>query len=161
MCGRRCSWARSPPFLLKTPDNPAGVEGSVFEGIKKGIAADRLAFLSGFLADFYNTDALGGKLVSDQVVQNSWNIAAGASAKGTLACVSAWTTDFRDAVSRVDVPSLIVHGDADRILPITATAIPLQKMIRGSHLVTIEGGPHGIAWTHADRLNTELVKFLA
>jgi non-heme chloroperoxidase len=95
------------------------------------------------------------------VVQNSWNIAAGASPHGTLACVSAWTTDFRAAVSRVDVPTLIVHGDADRLLPIAATAIPLSKMIRGARLAVIEGGPHSPAWTHADRLNSELVQFLA
>jgi non-heme chloroperoxidase len=150
-----------PPFMLKTPDNPTGADASLFEGIKQAIAADRLAYLSVFLADFYNVDVLGGRLVSEQVVQNSWNIAAGASPQGTLACVSAWTTDFRAAVSRVDVPTLIVHGDADRILPIAATAIPLSKMIRGARLAVVEGAPHGLAWTHADRLNWELVQFLA
>jgi non-heme chloroperoxidase len=149
-----------PPFLLKTADNPTGVDGSVFEGIKQAIAADRLAFLSVFLANFYNTDVLGGKLVSDQVVQNSWNIAAAASPIGTLTCVSAWLTDFRSTVSRIDVPSLILHGDQDRILPIDATAIPLSKMIEGARLVVIEGAPHGMAWTHADRLNVELLQFL-
>ncbi len=149
-----------PPFLLKTADNPDGADGSLFETIKKAIAADRLAYLSSFLANFYNVDELGGKLVSDQVVQFSWNIAAGASPKGTLDCVSAWLTDFRSALSRVDVPTLIIHGDADRILPITATAIPLSKRIKGARLVVVEGGPHGIAWTHADRVNRELVDFV-
>jgi non-heme chloroperoxidase len=150
-----------PPYLLKTPDTPDGLEQSVLDGIKKGIVADRLAYITTFLANVYNTDVLGGKLVSDQVVQNSWNIAAGASPKGTLDSVSAWTTDFRAAVSRVDVPTLIVHGDQDRILPIAGTAIPLSKMINGARLVVIEGGPHGIPWTHADRLNSELLNFLA
>src|SRR5581483_908946 len=131
-----------PPFLLKTADNPDGADGSLFETIKKAIAADRLAYLSSFLANFYNVDELGGKLVSEQVVQFSWNIAAGASPKGTLDCVSAWLTDFRSALSRVDVPTLIIHGDADRILPITATAIPLSKRIKGARLVVVEGGPH-------------------
>ncbi len=149
-----------PPFLLKTADNPDGADGSLFETIKKAIAADRLAYLSSFLANFYNVDELGGKLVSEQVVQFSWNIAAGASPKGTLDCVSAWLTDFRSALSRVDVPTLIIHGDADRILPITATAIPLSKRIKGARLVVVEGGPHGIAWTHADRVNRELVDFV-
>jgi pimeloyl-ACP methyl ester carboxylesterase len=109
------------PFLLKTTDNPEGVDGSVFEEIKKAIATDRPAFLSTFLANFYNVDALGGKRISDQVVQYSWNIAVGASAKGTLDCVPAWGTDFRNDLSRINVPTLVIHGDADRILPIAAT----------------------------------------
>jgi pimeloyl-ACP methyl ester carboxylesterase len=148
-----------PPFLLKTADNPNGVEASVFEGIKRAIAADRLAYLPEFLANFYNFDVFGGKLVSNQVVQYNWNVGAGASPKGTLDCVSAWLTDFRKSLSRVNVPSLIIHGNADRILPIASTAIPLSKMIKGARLVVIEGGPHGIAWTHAEQVNSELVNF--
>ena len=149
-----------PPFLPKAADNPTGVDGSVFEGIKRAIAADRLAFLSTFFQDFYNVDVLGGTLVSDHVVQHSWNVAAGASAKGTLDCVSAWLTDFRKDISKIDVPTLIIHGDADRILPIAATGLPLSKGIRGARLVVVEGGPHGITWTHAEQVNAELVKFL-
>lgn len=150
-----------PPYLLKTPDNATGVDGSVFEGMEKAIVADRLAFLTTFFRDFYNSDVLGGKLISDQAFHNSWIIAAGASPTGTLNSVPAWLTDFRQAVSRIDIPSLIIHGDADRILPINATAIPLSKMIKGTKFVPIEGGPHGIPWTHADRVNSELLKFLA
>jgi non-heme chloroperoxidase len=149
-----------PPFLLKTADNSGGVDGSVFEGIKQGIVADRPAFLTAFLKNFYNVDVLGGRLISDEAVQASWNVAVGASAKGTLDCVSAWLTDFRGDLARVDVPSLIIHGDADRILPIGVTAIPLSKSIEGARLVTVEGGPHGILWTHAGTVNAELVKFL-
>jgi non-heme chloroperoxidase len=149
-----------PPFLLKTSDNPDGVDGAVFEGIKKAIAQDRLAFIPSFLANFYNLDELLGKRVSEQVVQYNWNIAAGASPKGTLDCVSAWLTDFRKGLSRVDVPSLIIHGDADRILPIASTAIPLSKMIKGARLAVIKGGPHGIAWTHWEEVNSELLNFL-
>ncbi len=149
-----------PPFLLKTPDNPEGVDGSVFEGIKKAIAADRPAFLSGFFADFYNVDVLGGKGISDQVVQYSWNVGVGASAKGSLACVSAWLTDFRKDLSRIDVPTLVIHGDSDRILPIAATGARTNKAITGSRLVVVEGGPHGLTWTHADKVNPELVDFV-
>jgi non-heme chloroperoxidase len=149
-----------PPFLLKTADNPSGVDGSVFEGIKQGIAADRPAFLAAFLRNFYNVDVLGGTLISDEAVRASWTVAVGASAKGTLDCVSAWLTDFRGDLTRVTVPSLIIHGDADRILPIEATAIPLSKSLEDVRLVTIEGGPHGILWTHASRVNAELVGFL-
>jgi len=152
--------AAVPPFLLKTPDNPAGVDGSVFDGIKKAIVADRPAFLSKFLADFYNVDTLGGKRISDAVVRLSWNIAATASPKGTLDCVSAWGTDFRADLQRIDVPTLVVHGDADRILPLAATGTPTQQAVKGSRLVVVKDGPHGLNWTHAEEVNRELLKFV-
>src|SRR6266481_6213891 len=106
-----------PPFLLKTADNPEGVDGSVFEGIKKAVAADRYAFFTEFFKNFYNTDLLLGKRVSEQTVQASWNIAVGSSATASLACVPTWHEDFRQDLTRVDVPALLIHGDADRILP--------------------------------------------
>ncbi|MCY0918419.1 isochorismatase family protein [Streptomyces sp. H27-G5] len=84
-----------PPFLLKTEDNPGGVDAGVFRGIEEAIRADRFAFLTAFLADFYNVDVLGGERISEEAVRASWNVAAGASAKGTLDCVQAWLTDFR------------------------------------------------------------------
>jgi non-heme chloroperoxidase len=149
-----------PPFLLKTPDNPEGVDGGVFDGIKKGIAADRPAFLSQFLSDFYNVDVLGGKLISDQAVQLSWNIAAGASPQGTLDCVSAWLTDFRNDLKQIDVPTLVIHGDSDRILSLSATAKRTAEFVKGSKLVVVEGGPHGLTWTHAEKINRELLDFL-
>jgi len=152
--------AAVPPFLLKTPDNPAGVDGSVFDGIKKSIVADRPAFLSAFLANFYNVDVLGGKRISDQVVQYSWHVAAGASPKGTLDCVTAWYTDFRKDLQRIDVPTLVIHGDGDRILPIEATGKLTQKAVKGSRLLVVKDGPHGLNWTHADQVNPELVAFL-
>ena len=149
-----------PPFLLKTADNPEGVDGGVFEGIKKAVAADRPAFLSAFLADFYNFDLLGGKLISDQVVQYNWNVGASASAKATFDCVSEWGTDFRKDLSSIDVPVLVIHGDADRILPIAATGIRTHKAVNGARMVVVNGGPHGLIWTHAEKVNSELVKFL-
>jgi non-heme chloroperoxidase len=152
--------AAVPPFLLKTPDNPEGIDGGVFEGIKKAIAADRPAFLSKFLSDFYNVDDLGGTRISDEVVRLSWNIAAGASPTGTLECVSAWVTDFRHDLSRIDVPTLVVHGDADRILPFAATAKRTNALVKGSQLVTVDGGPHGLNWTHAEEVNRALLDFL-
>ncbi|MEV6261478.1 alpha/beta hydrolase [Streptomyces sp. NPDC051784] len=150
-----------PPFLLKTDDNPTGVDAGVFKGIEEAIVADRFAFMTDFLADFYNVDVLGGDRISDQAVQASWNVAAGASAKGTLDCVQAWLTDFRDDLPAFDIPTLIVHGDADRTLPIGATAIPLSKSIAGAELTVIPGGPHGLLWTHADEVNAALLAFLA
>ena len=152
--------AAIPPYLLKTADNPTGVDGSVFEGIKAGIAKDRPAFLAAFLSDFYNVDVLGGDRISDEVVRLSWNVAAGASAKGTLDCVQAWLTDFRGDLARIDVPTLVVHGDADRILPMEATGTQTHAAVKGSRLVVVEGGPHGLNWTHADRVNRELLDFL-
>lgn len=149
-----------PPYLLKAKDNPEGVDGSVFDGFKKAIEADRLALLSKFLSDFYNVDVLMGKKVSEEVVRQSWNIAAGASPKGTLDCVSAWLTDFREDLKRIDVPTLIIHGDADRIVPFSASGKRMPEIIKGSRLVVIKGGPHGLNWTHAEEVNRELLDFL-
>ena len=149
-----------PPFLLKTKDNPGGVDGSVFDGIKKGIAADRLAFLSAFFTNFYNVDVLKGKLISEEVVRQSWNIASLASPTGTLDCVSAWLTDFRKDLARIDVPTLVIHGDADRILPVAATGKRTHELVKGSKLVVVEGGPHGLTWTHAEKVNRALLNFL-
>jgi non-heme chloroperoxidase len=149
-----------PPFLLKTPDNPEGVDGSVFEGIEKAVTADRYAFFTEFFKDFYNTDLLLGKRVSEQAVQASWNLAAGASATASLACVPTWYEDFRQDVARIDVPTLVLHGDADRILPIAASGIRTAKLIKGARLVVVKDGPHCITWTHAQEVNTELVNFL-
>jgi len=107
---------------------PRGWTELFFEGIKKGIAADRLAFLSQFPLEFLQRRRFcAGKQISDQAVQLSWNIAAGASPKGTLDCVSAWLTDFRNDLKKIDVPTLVVHGDADRILPLAATGKRTQE----------------------------------
>jgi len=149
-----------PPFLLKTPDNPEGVDSSVFDGIKKAVIADRPAFLSGFFSNFYNVDLLKGKKISDEVVRLSWNIGAGASPQGTLDCVSAWLIDFREDLKRIDIPVLIMHGDADRIVPFAASGKRMPDFIKGSRLVVIKGAPHGMNWTHAEELNRELLNFL-
>jgi non-heme chloroperoxidase len=150
-----------PPLLLKTEDNPAGVDGSVFDGIVDAIKADRLAYLTAFYADFYNLDDYLGKRISDEVVRDSWNVAAGASAVGTVSCPPTWITDFRRDLPKIDVPTLVVHGDADRILPIDVTARRLPALIADCRLVEIEGAPHGMLWTHAAEVNEQLLKFLA
>jgi non-heme chloroperoxidase len=149
-----------PPFLLKTPDNPEGVDASVFDEMVAAIKKDRLAYLSTFLAAFYNVDVLMGDRVSEEVVRDSWNIAAGASPIGTAPSLAAGGTDFRDDLSRIDVPTLVIHGDADRILPIEATGMRTHKAIRGSQFVVVKGGPHGLCWTHAEQVNRELLRFL-
>jgi non-heme chloroperoxidase len=149
-----------PPFLLKTPDNAEGVDGSVFEGLEKAVAADRYAFFTEFFKNFYNTDLLLNKRVSEQAVQASWNLAAGASATASLACVPTWHEDFRKDLSKIDVPTLVLHGDADRILPITASGLRTAKLIKGARLSVVKDGPHCITWTHPEIVNPELVAFL-
>jgi non-heme chloroperoxidase len=149
------------PYLVKAADNPEGVDRSVFEGIKTAIQADRPALLMEFLKNFYNYDVTGGKLVSERVLEANWNVAASASAIGTLTCVDAWIEDFRQDISRNTVPTLILHGDADRILPADATSRRQAKLIKNVRFVELKGGPHGVLWTHAEEVNSELVKFLA
>ena len=114
-----------------------------------------------FLRNFYNYDVTGGKLVSERVLEDNWNVAAGASSIGTLACVDCWIEDFRKDLPKNKVPTLILHGDADRILPPDATSRRQAKMIKNVKLVELSGGPHGVLWTHADQINKELVDFLA
>ncbi|TLX99887.1 MAG: alpha/beta hydrolase [Thaumarchaeota archaeon] len=152
--------ASVPPFLLKTPDNPKGLDSSVFDGIQKAIAADRYAFFTEFFKNFYNTDLLLGKRVSEQVVQSSWSVAAGASATASLACVPTWHEDFRKDLSRIDVPTLVIHGDADRIVPFPASGQLTAKLVRGARLVWVKDGPHCIIWTHSDEVNAALLDFL-
>lgn len=149
------------PYLIKASDNPEGVDPSVFEGIRAAITKDRPAFLMEFLRTFYNWDATGGKLISERVLEDNWNVAAGASPIGVLACVRAWVEDFRQDIPRNTVPTLIVHGDADRILPPDATSRRLAKMLPNAKFVEIEGAPHGLLWTHAEAVNSALVNFLA
>jgi non-heme chloroperoxidase len=148
------------PYLVKAGDNPEGVDPSVFEGLKNAIRADRPATVFEFLKNFYNYDVTGGTLVSDHVLEDNWNVAAGASPIGTLRCVDAWVEDFRKDIEKNTVPTLIIHGDADRILPPDATSRRQAKLIKHVKFAEIAGGPHGLCWTHADRVNAELVPFV-
>ncbi|MFF4692581.1 alpha/beta fold hydrolase [Streptomyces sp. NPDC001307] len=150
-----------PPFLLKTDDNPEGVDASVFEGIKAAVLKDRPAYFKDFLDNFYNVDMYAGTRISDQAWQNSFNVAVAASAWAAYACVDTWLTDFRADLPKIDVPTLLVHGDADRILPYENTAKRLPGLIKDLTFVTVEGGPHNIAWTHPEEVNTALLDFLA
>src|SRR5438093_11986760 len=148
-----------PPFLLKTPDNPEGVDNAVFDGIQKAIVADRYMFFTEFFKNFYNTDVFLGKRVSEQAVQAGWNLAAGASATASLACVPTWHEDFRQDLKRVDVPTLVIHGDADRIVPFTASGHRTAKLIKGARLFVVKDGPHCVTWTHVDEVNSQLMNF--
>jgi pimeloyl-ACP methyl ester carboxylesterase len=149
------------PYLVKAPDNLEGVDWSVFEGIKAAIRADRPAFLMDFLRNFYNYDVTAGRLVSERVLEDNWNVAAGASAAGTVQCVDAWIEDFRKDVAENALHTLILHGDADRILPPDAASRRQARMLKNCRFVELKGGPHGILWTHAEQVNAELLRFLA
>jgi non-heme chloroperoxidase len=148
------------PFLLKTDDNPTGVDQAVFDGILAAVTADRYAYFDDFYANFYNTDEnLGGRL-SEAALRASWNVAAGASAHASVAAVPTWITDFRADIAAIDVPALILHGTADRILPIDATARPFRQMLPQATYVEVEGAPHGLLWTHADEVTKALLNFI-
>lgn len=148
------------PFLLKTADNDEGVEESVFAGIQQAILQDRPSFLSVFLDKFYSADVLKGKRISEEAIRLSWQIAAAASPFATHDCVRSWLTDFRGDLSRIRIPTLVIHGDDDRTLPLSATGGRMSRFAEGSRLVTIPGGPHGLNWTHATEVNRALLEFL-
>ena len=149
-----------PPYLLKTADNPDGVDKSLFDGLQQAIAADRYAFFSEFFKNFFNTDVWMGKRISEQAVQANWNVAAFASATASYTCVPTWYEDFRNDVARIDVPTLIIHGDADRVVPFAASGQKTARMIKGAKLAVVKDGPHAVGWTHAEQVNAELVAFL-
>jgi pimeloyl-ACP methyl ester carboxylesterase len=136
------------------------VDPAVFQGLEQAIVADRYSFFTEFFKNFYNADKLLGKRVSEEAIRAGWNLAASASATASLACVATWQEDFRQDVSRIDIPTLVIHGDEDRIVPFAAAGQRTAKLIKGARLVVIKGGPHNIAWTHADEVNSALMSFL-
>jgi non-heme chloroperoxidase len=133
----------------------------VFEDIKAAIVKDRYAYFKDFLDNFYNVDVLAPDRISDQAWQASFNVAVGSSPHATYDCVNTWLTDFRDDLPKIDVPTLVVHGTEDRVLPFEATAARLHKLIADVTVVRVEGGPHNIGWTHPDEVNRALLGFLA
>ncbi|MEV1077974.1 alpha/beta hydrolase [Streptomyces sp. NPDC050211] len=149
------------PYLLKTEDNPTGIDGEVFEGILSAVTQDRYAYFTDFYQAFYNLDENLGTRISEDVVRANWNTAAGASAYASRAAVPTWTTDFRADLPKIDVPALILHGTADRILPIEATGEPFHAALPEAEYVIVEGAPHGLLWTHAEEVNNALLAFLA
>jgi non-heme chloroperoxidase len=149
-----------PPFLLEADDNPDGLPGSLFEGFVQSAKDDTPAWMKGFLDNFFNMDQYAGKLVSPEEFASSLNIALGASAIAAVACIPTWETDFRGDLPKIDVPILVIQGDADRILPFPKTGQRLPDLIDDCELVAIEGGPHAISWTHADQVNDALLQFV-
>ncbi|HSU19670.1 MAG TPA: alpha/beta hydrolase, partial [Acidobacteriaceae bacterium] len=109
--------------------------------------------------NFFNVDALGDR-VSAADVHANFNVAALSSYQAMLNCVDAWLEDFREDIKEIKVPTLVIHGDSDRILPLEATGARTAKLIPGAKLHVIKGGPHGLNWTHATEVNTALLEFL-
>jgi len=149
-----------PPFLLQAGDNPDGVPQALFDGFATAARADTPAWMKGFLENFYNYAALAGTLVSEQAFQASWNLAVTASATAAVACIGTWATDFRADLPGIDVPVLVIQGDADQVLPLGKTGQKLPALLKDARLVVVEGGPHAIPWTHAAQVNNALLDFL-
>ncbi|MFF3940556.1 alpha/beta fold hydrolase [Streptomyces phaeofaciens] len=150
------------PFLLITDDNPDGAAPlSFFQGVSEAARKDRYAFFSDFYSDFFNLDENLGTRVSEGAVRNAWNVAAGSGAIASAAAPLAWPTDFRADIPKIDVPALIVHGTADRTLPIDATGRRFAKALPAAQYTEIEGAPHGLLTTHTAEVNEILLDFLA
>jgi peroxiredoxin len=149
------------PFLLKNDDNPDGAgPQEFFDGIAASVREDRYAFLTGFFKDFYNLDENLGSRISQEAVDASVLTANRAGNAAIAAAPLTWPTDFRGDIEKVDVPALIVHGTADNILPIDATARRFKDLLPDATYVEIEGAPHGMLWTHAAEVNAALLEFL-
>jgi non-heme chloroperoxidase len=152
------------PFLVQADDNPEGVPQEVFDGIVDAARSDRYAWFTEFYRNFYNLDETLGERISQEVVTASWNTATKSAPVAAYAVVPTWIEDFRadvDAVRRAGKPTLILHGTADRILPIDVTGRRLRDLLPDADYVEIEGAPHGLLWTHAEDVNEALATFVA
>jgi non-heme chloroperoxidase len=150
------------PFLLKTEDNPSGaMSQDDVDGFLDTIKADRYAFFTGFLENFYRTDENLGTRISEEALRNSWQLATNISPYASVWSVATWYTDWRAEIDKVDVPTLIMHGTGDVNVPIDITSRVLAKMLPNSTYIEIEDAPHGMLWTHGDEINKALLDFLA
>ena len=153
--------AAVPPYLYKSDDNPdGGLDDATIEAFEGGVTADRIAFLEDFTTNFFSAN--GELKTSEDQRLYAKSIAAGASPKGTLDCIAAFgRTDFREDVAAVSVPTLVIHGDADAVVPFEVSGKRSSESIKDSELVVIEGGPHAINATHPAAFNKALLEFLA
>jgi pimeloyl-ACP methyl ester carboxylesterase len=151
------------PFLVARDDNPEGLPQEAFDGIEAAARGDRYAWYTQFFSDFYNLNENLGERISQEAVTASWNVATSSAPVAAYAVVSSWIEDFRadvEAVRESGKPALILHGTADNILPIDATARRFRTLLPDAEYVEVEGAPHGLLWTHADEVNAALRKFL-
>ena len=152
------------PFLVQREDNPEGLPQEAFDGIATAARADRYAWFTQFYRDFYNLEETLGSRISEDVVRANWNTATASAPVAAYAVVSSWIEDFRPdvvAVRDAGLPTLILHGTADNILPIDATARRFRDLVPAAEYVEIEGAPHGLLWTHAEEVNETLLRFVA
>jgi non-heme chloroperoxidase len=148
------------PSFAKSDDNPSGVDPAGVAAVQQAILGDRFAWLSGLIGDFLNLDEYLGKRVSEDAVRALWNAGAEASPEATWACPRGWLDDFSTDITRIDVPTLILHGTADRILPLDGQGRRLHAALPHARYVEIDGAPHLMALSHADEVNRELLAFL-
>jgi pimeloyl-ACP methyl ester carboxylesterase len=147
------------PYLLKTSDNPEGVDASVFEEILDGLRADRPHFLAGFAKSFLNAGMLNFQ-ISAEILDQFVSLALMASPKATLDCVTAFSrTDFRPDLAHFKVPTLVIHGDADQTVPFAASAERVPSLVPSAELKVYEGAPHGLYFTEKDRLTADIIAF--
>jgi non-heme chloroperoxidase len=149
------------PSFAKSEENPEGVDQAGVAAVQQAILNDRFAWLTGLTGDLLNLDEYLGKRVSEETVRVIWDAAAEASPWATWACPPGWLEDFSDDIKRIDVPTLILHGSADRILPIDGQGRRLHAALPDARYVEIEGGPHAMCVTHAAEVNRELLTFLS
>jgi non-heme chloroperoxidase len=149
------------PFMLKTDENPSGFPQEDVDAMLDAIKADRYAFFTGFLQNFYNLDENLGTRISEEAVRNSWQLATNMSPHTSIWNPATWFTDWRADIDTIDVPALIMHGSGDRNVPIEITSRVLAKMLPGATYIEIDGAPHGMLWTHGEEINRALLDFLA
>jgi non-heme chloroperoxidase len=158
---RSCVFIESlAPSFVKSDENPNGVVQAAVDGVQQAILHDRAAWLTGLLADFLNLDTYLGTRVSEETVRTAWNAGAGASPYATWACVTTWLDDFHADLKRIDIPALVLHGTADRILSVEGQGRRMHAALPEAAYVEIDGGPHVMCVTHAAEVNRELLAFL-
>jgi non-heme chloroperoxidase len=149
-----------PPLMLKTPANPGGLPMEAFDQIRTAVKADRSQFFKDLSAPFYGANRAGAK-VSQGLRDSFWLQGMQCGFKAAYDCIKAFSeTDFTEDLQRIDVPTLILHGDDDQIVPIGASALLSAKLVKGATLKIISGAPHGMCSTHKDQINAELLAFL-
>lgn len=149
-----------PPYLLKTADNPDGVDRSVFDGMIAGLKTDRPHFLANFAKTFFGVGVFSSPS-SNELIAWTGNLAMLASPKATVACVRAFgETDFRADLAHIKVPTLVIHGDADQTVPVDISGRAAAAAIPGARFIAYEDAPHAVPFTHAERLTADLIDFL-
>lgn len=155
-----CFMSSIAPALRKDGGNPDGADPEIFDGIKAKIVEDRFAFLQNFAKMFYNHSLLSSTHSSDGLLQNFFNVGSESSYQAMLFCVDAWLEDFRDDVKAINIPTLVIHGDSDKVVPLENSGSRIPALVPGARLHVVEGGPHGVNWTHATEVNKALLSFL-